>query len=482
MALTDTAIRNSKARERPYKLADAGGLYLLVTPAGGRLWRLKYRADGVERKLALGKYPTVTLGEARKARDVARTKASAGDDPAAAKRRERIAKRLAAGTTFGAVALEYIERVEREGRSPATVAKLRWAREWLEPAIGRRPVDQVEPHELLAMLRRLEATGKLETARRTRAFASRVFRFAVVTARAKSDPASLLLGAVAAPRPKHLAAIIHAKRAGELLRAIPGYSGGPLTRFALALAPHVFVRPGELRQAEWSEINFDAAVWRIPAARMKQRRDHAVPLSRQSLAILTQARALSGGRRYVFPALGKPGRPLSENTVTAALRRMGFPANEMTAHGFRAMASTLLNESGKWSPEHSSSQDWELGVFTGLGNGPSGLRSVTLTAVHFLREPLASLSTTRGEPPVSPSPPKNPGGRPPAAFNDDLMCAVWKRIYEGDLKPKKQAEIERAILDWAATKGYEFSSTTAREKARKIFDAACRTEVKNSSS
>lgn len=351
MALTDTAIRNSKPRERDYKLADGGGLYLLVTPAGGRLWRLKYRADGIERKLALGKYPTVTLGEARKARDVARVKASAGDDPAAAKRRERIAKRLAAGTTFGAVALEYIERAEREGRSPATVTKLRWAREWLQPAIGHRPVDQVEPHELLAVLRRLELSGKLETAKRTRAFASRVFRFAVVTARAKSDPAGLLLGAVASPSPKHLSAIVEPKRVGELLRAIETYSGTPITRLALALSPHVFVRPGELRQAEWSEFDFEAAIWRIPAARMKQRREHVVPLSTQALAILGELRALTGGGRLVFPALGKPNRPMSENTATSALRRMGFAASEMTAHGFRAMASTLLNESGKWHPD-----------------------------------------------------------------------------------------------------------------------------------
>jgi len=351
MALTDTAIRNSKPRERAYKLADGGGLYVLVTPAGGRLWRLKYRADGVERKLALGRYPAVTLGEARKARDVARAKVSAGDDPAAAKRRERIARRLAAGTTFGAVSLEYVERAEREGRSPATVSKLRWAREWLLPTIGHLPVDQVEPHELLAVLRRLESAGKLETAKRTRGFASRVFRFAVVTARAKNDPASLLLGAVAAPRPKHLAAILDAKRVGELLRSIDDYSGSPVTRLGLALAPHVFVRPGELRQAEWSEIDFEAAVWRIPAARMKQRRGHVVPLSRQSLAILEETLALTGGGRFVFPALGKPGRPMCENTATGALRRMGFAAGEMTAHGFRAMASTLLNESGRWSPD-----------------------------------------------------------------------------------------------------------------------------------
>lgn len=351
MALTDTGIRNAKARDREYKLADGGGLYLLVTPKGGRLWRLKYRAHGVERKLSLGQYPTMTLAEARKARDAARANASKGDDPAAAKRRERIAKKLAAGTTFGAIASEYIEKVEREGRSPATITKLHWAREWLQPVVGHRPITEIEPHELLALLKKHEKKGNLETAKRTRAFASRVFRYAVATARAKGDPASLLLGAIAAPRPKNLAAIIDPKRAGELLRAIDGYSGQPATRFALLLSPHVFVRPGELRQAEWGEIDFDAAIWRIPAARMKQRREHVVPLSRQSLALFASVRELTCDGRYVFPAMGKHDRPLSENTAIAALRRMGFGPDEMTAHGFRAMASTLLNESGKWSPD-----------------------------------------------------------------------------------------------------------------------------------
>jgi integrase len=351
MALTDTAVRNAKPRERDYKLADSGGLYLLVTAAGGKLWRLKYRAAGVERKLAIGRYPAISLGEARKARDAAKAKAQGGDDPAAAKRRERIAAKLSAATTFGAVAAEYIEKADREGRAPATILKLRWARQWLQPAIGHRPIDQIEPHELLAVLKRQEGRGNLETARRTRAFASRVFRYAVATARAKADPAGLLMGAVAAPQSRHLSAIVDPKRVGELLRAIDEYSGLPVTRLAMALSAHVFVRPGELRQAEWSEFDFDAAVWRIPAARMKKRREHVVPLSRQALAILADLRGLTGHGRLVFPALGKPDRPLSENTINGALRRMGFEAAEMTAHGFRAMASTLLNESGKWHPD-----------------------------------------------------------------------------------------------------------------------------------
>jgi integrase len=351
MALTDTAIKAAKPRDRAYKLADAGGLYLFVTPTGGKLWRLKYRSDGIERKLSLGRYPDMSLAAARQARDAARMKAKAGDDPSALKRRERLAAKLSAATTFDGVAREFIEKAEREGRAPATILKLHWARDWLRPFIGNRPVDKIEPHEVLAVLKKLERMGQLETARRTRAFASRVFRYAVATARAKSDPASFLLGAVAGPSPKNHAAIVDPKRVGDLLRAIEAYNGTPVTRLALALSPHVFVRPGELRKAEWLEVDFEAAVWRIPAIRMKKRREHVVPLSRQVLALLVELRGLTGGGRFLFPAHGKPGRVMSENTANEALRRMGFAADEMTAHGFRAMASTLLNESGLWHPD-----------------------------------------------------------------------------------------------------------------------------------
>lgn len=217
--------------------------------------------------------------------------------------------------------------------------------------VGHRPITEIEPRELLALIKRQEKKGNLETAKRTRSFASRVFRYAVATARTKTDPASLLLGAIAALRPGNLAAILDPKCAGELLRTIDGYSGQPATRFALLLFPHVFVRPGELRQAEWSEIDFDATIWRIPAPRMKQRREHVVSLSRQSLALFPAVRELTCAGRYVFPAMGKHDRPLSENTAIVALRRMGFGPDEMTVHGFRAMASTLLNGSGKWSPD-----------------------------------------------------------------------------------------------------------------------------------
>ncbi|WP_215761904.1 phage integrase central domain-containing protein [Acetobacter sp. P1H12_c] len=351
MALSDLAAKNAAPREKQYKLADSGGLYLLVTPTGGKLWRFKFRIHGKEKLMAFGKYPEVTLAEARRRRDAARKELSGGIDPAALKARERVVAQVSMAETFGIVATEYIDKAEREGRAEATINKLRWLADQLRPEIGTRPVSAIEPPEILAALRRLEKAGNLETARRVRSFASRVFRYAVQTGRAKTDPAALLQGAVATPKVKHHAAILTSTRVGDLLRAIDAYSGQPATMLALKLAPHVFVRPGELRQAEWSEIDFGASVWRIPAIRTKTRREHALPLSHQAKEILEQARILSGHRRHIFPATGKPDRALSENTIVAALRRMDFGPDEMSAHGFRATASTLLNESGKWHPD-----------------------------------------------------------------------------------------------------------------------------------
>lgn len=349
MPLSNIAIQKAKPRERAYKLSDGGGLYLLVSPTGAKLWRIKFSIHGIEKKLSLGRYPEISLADARDARHEARKMVAKGGDPAAEKRRQKVAARLSYGTTFYEVGSEYIEKVEREGKAPPTISKLRWVLDWLKPNIGSRPIDQIQPFEILAVLKRQEGAGNLETARRTRAFASRVFRYAVATGRASSDPAALLQGAIAAPRPVHMAAIIEPKRVGELLRAIDAYTGAPVTRLALQLLAHVFVRPGELRQARWSEFDLDAKVWKIPAARMKKRREHVVPLSTQAVAIVRQIGELTAGGDLLFPALGKRGRPMSENTMTQALRRMGFDAGEMTAHGFRSTASSLLNESGKWS-------------------------------------------------------------------------------------------------------------------------------------
>ena len=349
MALTDTAIRLAKAGDTDRKLADGKGLYLLVTATGSKLWRLKYRIDGKEKKLALGAYPEVGLKEARAKRDEARKVADSGSDPAIAKREARIAKRIASANTFAAIAEEYIAKLEAEGRAGVTVGKTRWLLSKLSPALGSRPIGEITPHELLAVLRTSERAGQRETARRLRSFSSRVFRYAVATARATTDPAQPLLGALVSPVAKHHAAITDPVAFGGLLRAIEGYTGQPVTCLALRFTPHAFQRPGEIRQAEWIEIDFDRAVWTIPAARMKQRQPHRVPLSQQAIAILREAEALSGGGRFLFPKLGSPLKPMCENAINGALRRLGYGPDDMTAHGFRSTASSLLNESGKWS-------------------------------------------------------------------------------------------------------------------------------------
>ena len=351
MPLNDFAIRAAKPGPKPIKLSDERGLFLLVQPSGGKLWRLKYRIAGKEKKLSLGRYPDVALKDARERAAEARKLIAAGTDPSEKKRIDRLDATLKAATTFKAVADEYIAKSEREGRAAVTVGKARWLLSLLEPALGARPIEEISPIELLAALKKTEARGHLETARRMRSLASRVFRYAVATARASVDPAAALRGALVAPIATHHAAILDAKGVGALLRAIDGYDGQPMTQLALQLAPHVFVRPGELRQAEWSEIDLDAAVWKISASKMKMRQPHIVPLSRQAIEIFRAVQALTASHRYVFASLYPGNRPMSENTINAALRRLGYSGDEMTAHGFRAMASTLLNESGKWNPD-----------------------------------------------------------------------------------------------------------------------------------
>jgi integrase len=351
MALTDTAIRLAKAEASDRKLADSKGLYLLVTASGSKLWRFKYRIDGKEKKLALGSYPEVGLKQARSRRDAARQSAQAGSDPSLAKREARIAKRVAAANTFAGIAEEYVAKLEAEGKAPVTVAKTRWLLTKLSPALGTRPIAEISPHELLAVLKKVERAGQRETARRLRSFSSRVFRYAVATARAAVDPAQPLQGALVSPVAKHHAAITDPIAFGKLLRSIETYSGQPVTKLALRFTPHVYQRPGEVRKAEWSEIDFDNALWTIPAERMKQRQPHRVPLSQQALAILREAAELSGDGRYIFPKLGSPLKPMCENAINGALRRMGYGPADMTAHGFRSTASSLLNESGKWSAD-----------------------------------------------------------------------------------------------------------------------------------
>ncbi|WP_164499241.1 tyrosine-type recombinase/integrase [Sphingopyxis witflariensis] len=351
MVLTDTAIRKAKPKEKPYKVSDSQGLYLLVNPRGSKLWRVKYRMNGVERKLALGSYPEITLAEARRARDAARRQLAHSIDPNFVKRQERIEAGIRASNSFSSVAQELIEKKAREGMAEPTLGKMRWFVKLLGNDYGKRPVAEITPQELLHELRKHERRGRLETANLLRAFASRVFRYAVATARAERDPAQLLIGALTTPRVKHFPAITDAVTFGALLRAIEDYQGDPAVMHALKLTPHVFQRPGEIRHMEWTEVDFGKAVWIIPEGKMKMRQPHSVPLSRQSLAILTNMRTLSGSGRYVFPSIRSRTRPISENTINATLRRMGYPKDQMTAHGFRTSASSLLNESGKWNPD-----------------------------------------------------------------------------------------------------------------------------------
>ncbi|MDX2210977.1 MAG: integrase arm-type DNA-binding domain-containing protein [Sphingopyxis sp.] len=354
MALTDVAIRNAKPRVKPYKMGDAFGLFVLIQPSGGKLWRFKYRFEGREKKLAIGTYPVIGLAEARRRRDQARELLAAGKDPSRERQREKLRTQVQTGNTFAAIAEEYCDKRKRDGQkawAASTAARSEYLISLLKVPLGRIPITDIEPADVLAAVRKIERKGQLESARRTLQLAGAVFRYAVATARLASDPTRDLRGALTAPTVTHYGAIIEPARVGELLRAIDGYEGQPITKLAMQLAPHVFVRPGELRHAEWNEFDLEVALWTIPSGKTKMRKDHLVPLSRQSIAILKDLHALTGPDGYVFPSIRSRKRPMSDNTINAGLRRLGYSTEEMTAHGFRAMASTLLNESGKWHPD-----------------------------------------------------------------------------------------------------------------------------------
>lgn len=352
MALTENRLRTLKPKDKSYKVADHRGLYIEVTASGGKLWRFRYRIANVEKKLAIGPYPEINLKQARNAADAARHSVAEGGDPAFEKRKKKIRDEFLSAQTFEAVAREYIEQMMvKNGLAQATLVKANYFLEQLTPAIGNRPIHEIEPFEVLAPLKRLEATGKHETAKKCRSFAGRVFRYGVATTRCKSDPTAMLKGALVTPRAQHYAAILEPKELGGLLRAIDDYTGYLVTKYALQIAPHVFVRPGELRHAEWREIDLEDGVWKIPAGKMKARRPHAVPLSKQVVGYLTELATMLGTEGYVFPSARSGIRPMSENTLNAAFRRMGYSKEELTAHGLRATASTFLNESGLWNPD-----------------------------------------------------------------------------------------------------------------------------------
>ncbi len=341
--LTDRAIRAAKPRPKPYKLSDERGLALLIEPTGSKLWRLRYRFEGRESMLSLGTYPDTGLALAREKRDEARALLARGINPSA----HRAAKRAAVADSFAAVAREWYAK-EAGGWVPSHGERiLRRLERDVFPRIGTRPVSQITAPEILDVLRRIVDRSAVETAHRALANIGQVMRFAVATGRAPADPTPALRGALPSPDAKHHAAITEPKAFGALLADLDGYSGSPVVRAALRLAPHVFVRPGELRRAEWAEINFDAdggPLWIIPGAKMKGGADHVVPLSSQAVAILCEIEPLSGRSQFVFPGARSYHRPLSENAVLAALRSLGYGKESVTGHGFRATARTLLDE------------------------------------------------------------------------------------------------------------------------------------------
>lgn len=352
LMLSDTQIRSTKPTARPIRLRDERGLYLEVTPSGGRWWRWKYRFAGKEKLLSMGTYPDTTLKAARDKRDRARALLAEGVDPSDARRAEKASRSAPVLNAFEAVAREWHATVHLAQVSPGHASRtLIRLEQDVFPWLGGLPIGAIKAPQLLQAMRRIEARGAIETAHRALQACGQVFRYAIATGRAEHDPASDLRGALKPVLVKHMAAITDPARVGELLRAIEAYKGMPVTRAALQLAPLVFVRPGELRKAEWAEFDLDAKQWRIPAARMKRTRqeklsggDHVVPLSRQAVSVLRELQPLTGHGRYLFPSPRSGERPMSDNGVLAALRRMGFPKDEMTGHGFRAMARTLLAE------------------------------------------------------------------------------------------------------------------------------------------
>jgi integrase len=352
MALSDTAIRKAKPGPKAEKLRDGGGLYLLLRTDGARWWRWDYRRPitGKRNTLSLGTYPDVGLADARAKRDAARKLLAAGVDPGQHRRAEKAAGMERAANSFEVVAREWLGK--REWVESYKVKVAAWLDNDVFPYIGGRPVAELTAPEFLSVARRVEERGAIESAHRILQNCGQVMRYAIATGRAERNPVADLKGALPPAPERHHAAITDVKAIGPLLRAIDGYSGTFIVRCALRLAPLLFVRPGELRQAEWAEFDLDAAEWNIPAERMKMREPHLVPLCAQAVAILRELEPLTGnGRRYVFPSARSPKRPMSNNAVNAALRRMGFDKDTMTGHGFRAMGRTVLDETLGFRPD-----------------------------------------------------------------------------------------------------------------------------------
>eukprot|EP01037_Dinobryon_pediforme_P015299 gene15299-15441_t len=351
MSLTDVKIKNTKPDLKPFKLSDARGLYLLVNPNGSKLWRFKYRVGGKEKLLAIGAYPDIGLGTARRMRDEARTKVAEGGDPSGEKQIAKQVEIELRENTFRAIGDEYIDKLVREGRAQTTIEKLKWLLDMAYKGFGDSPIKNITPPQVLKMLREIEKRGTHDSAKRLQSTVGAVFRYGVATARADSDPTYALKGALTRPTVVHRPAITDKVALGGLLRAIDAFSGQATTVAALKLLALLAPRPGELRFASWMEFDLDAAAWTIPASRMKMRREQKVPLPTQAIEIIRDLRGISGQSRLLFPSMRTNTRPMSENTINGALRRLGYAKDEATAHGFRATFSTLANESGLWNPD-----------------------------------------------------------------------------------------------------------------------------------
>lgn len=346
MVLTLFAIQNAKPKEKSYRLSDGNGLSLLVEPNSSKLWRFRYSFGGKENMLTLGAFPEVSLATARDRRADARKLLADGVDPAKHRKERKLATIVSEQNSFGLIAREYIAKLVEEGKAPSTVDKNRWLLEDLAAPLAQRPAADITPAEILAILKLIEKSGRRDTARRLRGTLGSVFRFAIVTLRATNDPTQALRGALLAPNVTHRPAITDEGQFGALMRSIDDYDGWPTLRAALQLLALTMTRPGDVRHMRRSEIIFPKALWRIPAERMKMRRPHDVPLSRQALEVLRSVWDLSAGGDLVLPSIRSSQRPLSENAFNSALRRLGYGNDEVTAHGFRASASTILNERG----------------------------------------------------------------------------------------------------------------------------------------
>lgn len=348
--LSEMKVQKVKSKDKTVTLFDGGGLFLMVTPSGGKLWRFKYRFDGKEKKIAFGAYPEISLLDARKRRDEARRQLAKGNDPSEIRKAQKQAI-LQEVETFELIAREWHARFISTWTTRYAETLMSRLELYIFPWIGKRPIAEIKAPELLAVLRRIESRGILDATQRVRIICGQVFRYAVVTGRAERDPTTDLKGALPQPQRTHRAAITEPKKAGKLLRAIDGYQGSFVVQCALKLAPLLFVRPGELRHAEWEEIDLENAEWNIPGSKMKMKEPHLVPLSKQAIEILTELKELTGSGRYVFPGRTS-ALPMSDNAILAALRNMGYAKEEMSGHGFRAMARTILDEVLQVRPDY----------------------------------------------------------------------------------------------------------------------------------